>query len=195
MNVTINDGTGGTTTQQTTTTTTSTTTNSGGMSSTTTSGGSNGGNVNISMSGTGMDGGMNTSTTVTGTGMSSGTTTTGTTTTGTTTNYDNGSNSSNGGCGWAMSSADFEDAKKSIANQSFADKKLTVSKQVVDNNCLTTDQVKQLMKLFDFESNKLDFAKYAYKKTLDRNNYYKVNDAFDFSGSVDELDKYIKTVK
>jgi hypothetical protein len=195
MNVTVNDGTGGTTTTtQQTTTTTSTSTTGGGMSSTTTTtgtGNGTGGNMNVNVTTTGMDGGMNTNTDMTGTG------------TNTSTNYSETNNntspnmgsSNGGGCGWAMSQTDFEDARKSISGQSFADKKMTVAKQVADNNCLSTDQVKEMMKLFDFEANKLDFAKYAYKRTMDKNNYYKVNDAFDFSGSVDDLDKYIKSVK
>jgi hypothetical protein len=195
MNVTVNDGTG-TTTQQTTTTTTSTTTTTtgGGMSSTTTTtgGGTNGGgmNVNVTTTGTGMDGGVNMNTNVTGTGTTTNTNTNSNTNTNTNMGSSNGS-----GCGWAMTQTDFDDAKKSVSKQSFADKKLTVAKQIADANCLSTDQVKQLLQLFDFEANKLDFAKYAYKRTLDKNNYYKVNDVFDFSSSVDELDEYIKTVK
>ncbi len=40
---------------------------------------------------------------------------------------------------------------------------------------------------------RLDFAKYAYAYTLDLRNYYKLNDAFTFESSIDELDKYIRS--
>ena len=46
--------------------------------------------------------------------------------------------------------------------------------------------------MFSFEDSKLDFAKYAYERTYDIDNYYKVNDAFTFESSVDELNEYIQ---
>ncbi|HPD54724.1 MAG TPA: DUF4476 domain-containing protein, partial [Bacteroidia bacterium] len=69
--------------------------------------------------------------------------------------------------------------------------KLTIAKQVIQNNCLTADQVRETMTLFDFENTKLDFAKFAYDRTYDRANYYKVNDAFEFESSIEDLNRYI----
>lgn len=94
-------------------------------------------------------------------------------------------------CNLAMSSIEFGDAKKSISSKSFEDTKLQVAKQVAKNNCLNTTQVKEIMALFSFEDSKLDFAKNAYDRTVDKKNYYKVGDAFGFSSSVDELNEYI----
>ena len=67
-----------------------------------------------------------------------------------------------------------------------------MAKQITGNNCLSTDQVKSVMELFGFEASKLEFAKFAYDHVSDRKNYFKVNDAFGFSSSVDELDEYIQ---
>jgi len=53
--------------------------------------------------------------------------------------------------------------------------------------------VKELVGLFTFESSKLEIAKAAYGRTIDKNNFYQVNDAFTFSSSVDELSEYINT--
>lgn len=97
------------------------------------------------------------------------------------------------GCGQAMSTTDFEDAKKSIGSKGFDDTKLTLAKQIAKSNCLSTTQVKSMMELFGFEDSKLDFAKFAYDHVTDVNNYYKVNDAFGFSSSVDELNSYIQS--
>ena len=47
------------------------------------------------------------------------------------------------------------------------------------------------MQSFDFESTKLEYAKFAYDFTYDKGNYFKVNDAFDFESSIEELDEYI----
>lgn len=86
---------------------------------------------------------------------------------------------------------DFASAKTSISSKSFEDSKLTTAKQVANSNCLTADQVKQIMKLFSFEDSRLDFAKYAYTHTFDVGNYFKVNDAFQFESSIDELNDAI----
>lgn len=94
-------------------------------------------------------------------------------------------------CSTAMSSANFEEAKKAIANKSFAEDRMTVSKQILKANCLSVKQVKAVMGLFSYEESRLEFAKLAYAKTVDKGNYYQVNDAFSFSGSITELDKFL----
>lgn len=96
------------------------------------------------------------------------------------------------GCPWPMSEQDFTDAKRSISSKTFEDTKLTVAKQITSSNCLLCSQVKDIMALFTFEDSKLQFAKYAYDYVYDLNNYYKLNDAFTFSSSVDELDAYVR---
>jgi|CXWL01.1.fsa_nt_gi hypothetical protein len=93
-------------------------------------------------------------------------------------------------CNWPMSPGDFESAKSSIESKSFEDSKLTIAKQVLGSNCMLSSQVKDIMTLFDFEKTKLDFAKFAYGKTFDPGNYFKLNDAFEFESSTEELSKY-----
>ncbi len=97
------------------------------------------------------------------------------------------------GCPIPMSPADFQSAKQTIASKSFEDSKLTIAKQIVNSNCLTSGQVRDLVHLFDFEDTKLKFAKYCYGYTYDLGNYYKVNDAFEFESSIDELNQYISS--
>ncbi|MBL7929048.1 MAG: DUF4476 domain-containing protein [Bacteroidia bacterium] len=95
------------------------------------------------------------------------------------------------GCPVPLSPGEFSDLKSSIASKSFEDSKMTIAKQVVGNTCLLTSQVKELMLLFTFEESRLDIAKFAYGRTYDIGNYYKVNDAFTFESSIDELNQYI----
>ena len=95
------------------------------------------------------------------------------------------------GCPMPMSPQDFQSAKQTIASKSFGDSKLAIAKQIINGNCLTSEQVRDLVRLFDFEDNRLEFAKYCYGYTYDLGNYYKVNDAFEFESSIDELNKYI----
>lgn len=97
------------------------------------------------------------------------------------------------GCPVPMSDNDFASAKNSISAKSFEDSKKAMAKQIIASNCLLSSQVRDLMNLFDFEDSKLDVAKYAYGYTYDMGNYFKVNDAFDFESSIDELNEYINS--
>lgn len=98
-----------------------------------------------------------------------------------------------GGCITPMSNIDFQSAKKSITSKSFEDSKLTTAKQIVSTNCVLSSQVKEIMDIFGFENTRLEFAKFAYKYTYDKNNYYKVNEAFKFESSIDELNEYLNS--
>lgn len=168
--------------------------------------GGEGGSISINASGMGMDDGM---------GSTSSSTTTTTTTTHSVTTTTTGTPGAvvvapapapapppaqvvyvvgyNGpiGCPVPMAPNDFQAFKQSVQSKDFENTKLTIAKQVIQNNCLTADQVRETMGLFDFENTKLDFAKFAYDRTYDRANYFKVNDAFEFESSVDDLNRYI----
>jgi hypothetical protein len=96
------------------------------------------------------------------------------------------------GCPRPMSRGDFEQAKASISSRSFEESKLIIAKQIIQSNCLLSTQVKEIMLIFTFEDTRLDFAKFAYAYTLDLRNYYKLNDAFTFESSIDDLNKYIQ---
>lgn len=98
-----------------------------------------------------------------------------------------------GNCGMPMNSADFESAKSSIESKSFEDSQLTVARQITRSNCLKADQVKSIVEIFDFEDTKLEYAKFAYDYTVDQNNFYKVNDAFDFESTIEELNEYLES--
>lgn len=97
------------------------------------------------------------------------------------------------GCAMPMSSTEMADIKKSIESKGFEETKLTLAKQVGRDRCFTADQVKTIMGVFNFEESKLEFAKFAYDRTHDIGNYYKVNDAFNFSSSIDDLNEYIQS--
>ena len=99
------------------------------------------------------------------------------------------------GCPFPMNPADFQAAKMSIASKDFSDSKVRIAKQIIDSNCLLSSQVMEIMQLFDFEDDKLEIAKYAFGYTLDYGNYFKVNNAFEYESSIDELDNYIQSFR
>ena len=102
-------------------------------------------------------------------------------------------NSGNLNCNMQLDEHTFSDLTQSIINQNMEDTKQNVAKQGIGKFCVTTSQVRQIMGIFNFEESKLEFAKWAYDRTSDRENYFRVNDVFNFSISVDELQSYIKS--
>ena len=84
-----------------------------------------------------------------------------------------------------MNEPDFAEAQRSVSSKNFEDSKMTIAKQITGANCLTADQVKRMMRTFTFEDSKLEYAKFAYRKTFDIGNYYKLNDAFEFESRME----------
>lgn len=149
-------------------------------------------------------GGMGVSVTVPGTEVAMTTTTTTSTTT-TSSGYSQNNNyrdhdrddrrhddDRERGCRHAMSNSDFEQVKTTLSEISFDDTRLSTAKQIISSNCLNSNQVMSIMKLFSFEESKLDFAKSAYGYCMDQNNYFKVVNAFTFDSSKNELNNYIQ---
>lgn len=95
------------------------------------------------------------------------------------------------GCTGPMANADFNRAKESISSKTFEDSKLKIAMQITRGNCLSAMQVKQIMQLFTYEESRLEFAKFAHEYTFDKQNYYQVNDAFQFELTIDELDEFL----
>lgn len=106
--------------------------------------------------------------------------------------YDSDNGGWNNGNSNVMRAREFETLKESLRKEWFENNRLTSVKTVADKTNFTTQQVKELMLLFTFENNRLEIAKYAYRKTVDKQNYYQVNEALTFSSSKDELARFIR---
>jgi hypothetical protein len=106
----------------------------------------------------------------------------------------NGNNGNWGNNGQqCMDERTFTQFKQTLRNESFDNTRLTLAKQTIGTNWFTAAQVKELITLFSFENSKVDIAKYAYDFTVDKGNYFVVNDAFSYSSSREELSNYIRT--
>jgi hypothetical protein len=93
---------------------------------------------------------------------------------------------------YEMSDAAFNQAKESLRKEWFENTRVSTAKQIIDRNYFTSRQVRDLMLLFTFENNRLDIAKYAYSKTVDKGNYFIVNDAFTMNNNKEELSRFIR---
>lgn len=96
------------------------------------------------------------------------------------------------GYGNVMSNRDFDLVKEQIRKEWFETNRITSAKVIIDKSNFTTQQVKELMLLFTFENNRLEIAKYAYRKTVDKQNYYLLDDALTFNSSRDDLARFIR---
>ena len=92
----------------------------------------------------------------------------------------------------AISNTDFAQAKESLRKEWFENTRLATAKQIIDQDYFTSQQVKEMVLLFTFENNRLDIAKYAYGKTVDKGNYFMLNDAFTFNNNKEALKEYIR---
>lgn len=90
-----------------------------------------------------------------------------------------------------MNDYEFDDLVDAIRRRDFESSKLSVAEQGISRQAVYAKQVRKIMRQFDFESTRLEFAKFAYSRTIDTERYYLVNDAFDFESSVYELNRFI----
>ena len=101
----------------------------------------------------------------------------------------------NGIYGRTISNEDFFAAERVMERESFDDARLLYAKRLVDDNYLCAEQVKELARFFSFDNNRLDFARYAYSRTTDKNNFSVVCNAFSSGNSRDQLMSFIKSCR
>jgi Domain of unknown function (DUF4476) len=92
---------------------------------------------------------------------------------------------------YEMNNYDFDNLVYTISRLSFESSRMQIAKQAIANNYFTSQQVAELVGLMTFESSKLDLAKSAYHKTVDKQNYFRINDLFTFESSIMDLNDYI----
>ncbi len=90
-----------------------------------------------------------------------------------------------------LSQHEFNKIERLIRKQSFESAKMDIAKQALQYNWMTSKQVRDIMYLFSYESSKLSFAKYAFYYTIDKERFYRVNDAFTYRSSVAELEAFL----
>ena len=86
---------------------------------------------------------------------------------------------------------DFSKLKKSINNRNFELSNVDILKDAIDKNYFLTEHIIELIRFFTFEDNKLEVAKYSYRKVCDKNNFPELFKYFIYESSVKELKDYI----
>jgi len=91
----------------------------------------------------------------------------------------------------AIDNNEFDRVLWAISKENFETNRMTSAEQIIGGNYFTTAQLRQLLGLFNFESNKLQLAKLGYDRVIDQGNYYSLGNMFSFNSSRDELARCI----
>jgi hypothetical protein len=97
------------------------------------------------------------------------------------------------GCTEAVSSLDFQEALNLIKQQAFTEDQVNVTSQFLRHNCVTTEQVRQMLTIFAFEETKLEVAKMAYDKVTDKHKYFTLTNSFTFSSTRNAFNQFLNS--
>ena len=85
--------------------------------------------------------------------------------------------------------------KTKVAAKGTDTEKMKLLEESLKGDKISTFQVSVIMDWFSFESSKVEFAKWAYNMTTDKEFYPDLAGKFSFKDSQDELDKFLKSRK
>ena len=85
----------------------------------------------------------------------------------------------------------FDELKDLVRHESFDDTRIAICKEYIRTNPISSEEVRELLALITFESNRINLAKYSYRYVNDPGYFYTVYNAFTFDSSVNELINWI----
>jgi len=94
----------------------------------------------------------------------------------------------------AISDADFFAAER-VMDRENDNGRLLYAKRLTDDYYLSAEQVKELARFFSFDNCRLDFVKYAYNRTIDKNNFRVVCGAFVSNDGRNQVEAFLRTCR
>jgi hypothetical protein len=94
-------------------------------------------------------------------------------------------------CNIPMPDQDFMSLAVQLANQKYEPGRMLIATQMVQNNCISVEQVMKMASLLQMESNRLSFAKAAYAGTYDIKNYHFIDQLFTYAPYKADLKQFI----
>jgi hypothetical protein len=92
-----------------------------------------------------------------------------------------------------FSDRDMEDLLSRVAGRITDSDKEQLMKTALEDRTVYTGQVRRMLSALSFDDTKLDFAKWAYSHAEDRQDYWKLEDAFSFSSTKDAFNRAIRS--
>lgn len=94
-----------------------------------------------------------------------------------------------------LTDAKLNEIKKKVAAKPTDTQKMTILKDGVKDEKVTTNQVGDMMDWFIFESSKVEFAKLVYASTVDKEYFFDLATKFAYKASQEDLDKFLQGQK
>jgi len=94
--------------------------------------------------------------------------------------------------GTVIDEGEYFDIIKTLKKEPVEKNRVELAKTFFGNKWLLASMVKDAMKVFVQEPSKVAFAKFAYGRTVDKQNYYKVFDSLNLTNSKKEMNEFIK---
>ena len=91
----------------------------------------------------------------------------------------------------ALTYSDMNDLKDRVDGRMFNDGKVQLISSVLQDRTYTTAQVRTMLSWLSFDDSKLQLARMAYANVMDKQNYWKLEDAFSFSSTKEHFSEYL----
>lgn len=101
-------------------------------------------------------------------------------------------NTGNENCSLLLDEVSFRKRHDEIARKYFEETKVDLSLELLNNYCLSSSQVAELMKLFSYDRTRMDFAEQAIGKVMDPENFSVCKASFMIRGNEIVIDDLIK---
>ncbi|MCC9165293.1 DUF4476 domain-containing protein [Pontibacter harenae] len=107
-------------------------------------------------------------------------------------NPENPYHNPNDRCRNLLTSYDMDRLIESMKSRSFESTRLSIAREALRNASILSEDLKFLLDQFEYESTRLEYAKFAYDYVCDKERFYYVYDALKFDMSVRELEEYTR---
>jgi predicted negative regulator of RcsB-dependent stress response len=88
---------------------------------------------------------------------------------------------------------EFKYIKKSIKDQTFADKQTTMAQKHIQKKCLSVEQMKEIVTIFNMDDDKLAIIKFMYNFSYALERFYEFRKLLTFSSTQKEFDMFLST--
>ncbi|WP_299818621.1 DUF4476 domain-containing protein [uncultured Pontibacter sp.] len=95
-----------------------------------------------------------------------------------------------GDCRNLMTGHEVDRLIQTMHSRDFESTKLSIARDAVRNGSILAEDLKRVLQQFDYESTRVEFAKYAYDYVCDKEHFYYIYDLFKFDSSVQELERH-----
>lgn len=89
------------------------------------------------------------------------------------------------------SESEFKNIKTSIDDQNFADDQMEMAKKHVKRECLSIEQMKEIVKIFSMDDDKLEMIQFLYDYSDQQDRFYEFRGLLTFNSSQKELDEFL----